>query len=268
MDTWRLIRGDDSAEMNMAIDKAIFRLVADGTSPPTLRLYTWTPPAVSLGYFQRKRVPDPITCQRFGLHTVRRPSGGRAVLHKGDLTYAVIGSVSHGIPNGPHKAYRLIGKGILLGLRSLGVAADLLRNDSEGPMSPICFLRPSSGEIVYEAKKFVGNAQAWSGKTLLQQGSIAIEPQIDYLTDLFRPDRCRTNEFRQALASRITALDEILGRHVSCQEVAEALIFGLSRVLGVKFAKGELTREERTLVHELLLHPELSKMTRGRFSKS
>jgi len=252
MNTWRLIEGNGSAAMNMALDRAILQLAANGESPPTLRLYTWTPSAVSLGYFQRKSGPRPEVCKRLGLDIVRRPSGGRAVLHKGDLTYAVIAGSSDGMPYQTDRAYHLIGKGLLLGLRTLGIRVDSFNGTRDALIPDVCFLRPVAGEIVYHGKKFVGNAQAWSGRTLLQHGSIAIEPQTDYLADLFRPEDCPGDQFRQALSSKVTAINEILGRPVSPALVGEAVRLGMSEALGVKFEKGELTPEEMAVARELI----------------
>jgi len=105
---WRLLTGTSSGTINMAVDLALLKLYARGQSLPALRLYQWNPPAVSLGYFQRRRGPDPIACRRWGLDVVRRPTGGRAVLHRGDLTYAVISGVRDGIPFSADGAYQII----------------------------------------------------------------------------------------------------------------------------------------------------------------
>lgn len=251
MKAWRYVIGEASAAMNMAIDSAIHQLAANGKSPPTLRLYTWTPPAVSLGYFQRKRGPNLEICKRLGIDVVRRPSGGRAVLHKGDLTYALIASVWDGIPYRASQAYGLISKGILMGLRLVGVSADIHEGTYDTTRPEICFLRPASGEIVYRGKKFVGNAQAWSGETLLQHGSIAVEPQIDCLTELFRPIDCPVEKFRNDMTAKITSIQEILGRAVNVVEVRNALILGMGQALGVTFEAGELTGEEVRLAQDL-----------------
>jgi len=268
MKAWRYLVGEASAAMNMAIDRAILQLAANGKSPPTLRLYTWNPPAVSLGYFQRKRGPNPEVCQRLGLDLVRRPSGGRAVLHKGDLTYAVVAGVSDGIPYDANLAYRLISKGLLIGLRSLGVSAEVCEASNGASQPAICFLRPAPGEIVYRGKKFVGNAQAWAGETLLQHGSIAVEPQIDYLTELFRPTDHPIEPFREETAAKITSIHEITGGAVTVTDVRNALILGMGQALGVTFEPGELTCEESTLARELASAPpeQLLHRTRRRIS--
>ncbi|MGC8604571.1 MAG: lipoate--protein ligase family protein [Desulfomonilaceae bacterium] len=266
MKTWRLLIGEASAAMNMAIDQALLKLVAEGESPPTLRLYRWIPPAVSLGFFQRKRGPNPAVCDRLGLDVIRRPSGGRAVLHWGDLTYAIIAGTNDGIPFDADGAYRLISRGLVIGLNWLGVTSDSYDGNHDASLPTICFMRPASGEIVWQGKKFVGNAQAWSGQTLLQHGSIAIEPQIDYLTQLFKPERYPEEHFRLAIASKVTSINEIMGRSVHPDQVAEAIKIGIGEALGVSFEPGRLSPAESDMAEEISLKPaeELTRAVRRR----
>ncbi|MGC8658581.1 MAG: lipoate--protein ligase family protein [Desulfomonilaceae bacterium] len=266
MKTWRLLVGEASGVMNMAIDQALLKLVAEGKSPPTLRLYQWNPPAVSLGYFQRKRGPNLAACERLALDVVRRPSGGRAVLHLGDLTYAIIAGAKNGIPFDADGAYRLISRGLVIGLNALGVTADSYDGNHDASLPTICFMRPASGEIVWQGKKFVGNAQAWSGQTLLQHGSIAIDPQVDHLTELFRPEGYPEDKFRRVIASKVTCINEIMGRSVSPDLVGEAITNGMARELEVTFEPGRLSPAESNLAEEISLKPaeELTRTIRRR----
>ena len=124
MNAWRFLdTGALPGALNMAVDQAILGLHANGKSPPTLRFYQWTPPAVSLGFCQKNHNLDLAACRRLGIEVVRRPSGGRAVLHLGDLTYAVIAGTADGIPSAVTAAYRLICDGLLQGFRRLGIDA-------------------------------------------------------------------------------------------------------------------------------------------------
>ena len=251
MRTWRLLTGISSGTMNMAVDQALLKLHAEGKSPPTLRLYQWNPPAVSLGYFQRRRGPDPIACRRWGLDVVHRPTGGRAVLHLGDLTYAVIGGVPDGIPFSADGAYQLISKGLVIGLRSLGIEADAYMGKSKSSLPTVCFMRPAAGEIVCRGKKFVGSAQTWIGSSVLQHGSLAIESQIDCLAEIFLPDGHSLEMFRLELRRKVTSIGEILGVHVGPHEVGAAIEEGLSEALGASFEPGELSAEEFALAEEI-----------------
>jgi len=126
MNAWRFLdTGALPGALNMAVDQAILGLHANGKSPPTLRFYQWHPPAVSLGYCQKRHNLDLAACRRLGIEVVRRPSGGRAVLHMGDLTYAVIAGTADGMPSAVTAAYRLICDGLLQGFRRLGIDARL-----------------------------------------------------------------------------------------------------------------------------------------------
>lgn len=235
----------------MAVDQALLKLYSEGKCAPTLRLYQWKPPAVSLGYFQRKRGPNLIACRRLGLDVVHRPTGGRAVLHLGDLTYAVIAGVHDGIPSSADAAYQLISKGLVLGLRTLGIEADAYGGKSKSSLPIVCFMRFAAGEIVYKGRKFVGSAQAWIGCSVLQHGSLAIEPQIDYLTEIFCPDTYSLELFRSELCDKITSIREIIGEDIDPHQVGVAIREGLSEALKASFEPGELSSEECKLAEEI-----------------
>ena len=166
-----------SPALNMAIDQAILGLHANGKSPPTVRFYQWRPPAVSLGYFQRRHNLDLDACRSLGIEVVRRPTGGKAVLHLGDLTYAVVAGTADGIPSAVTAAYRLICEALLAGFHSLGIEARMGRETRKSLQTDICFLRCAIGAIVHQGKKLVGSAQTWHASSMLQHGSIILEPQ-------------------------------------------------------------------------------------------
>jgi lipoate-protein ligase A len=228
----------------MAIDQALLRLHERGASPPTLRLYRWSPPAVSLGYFQRRPGLDPAACRRLGLEVVRRPTGGRAVLHLHDLTYAVVAGVGEGMPSSPATAYGVLCEGLLAGLRRLGVEAEMGREAVKPPQPEVCFLRASAADIVHRGRKFIGSAQTWRGNSLLQHGSIVLAPQTEALAAVFGAGVAE-------LEARLTSLSEILGRRVEAPAVGEAIRTGLSHVLRVLFEPGELSAEEWALARRI-----------------
>src|SRR5512139_2190743 len=124
----------------MAIDEALLRLHARGESPPTLRFTQWQPPAVSLGYFQRRHSLDLEACRHLGIDIVRRHTGGRAVLHQHELTYSVIAGARDGIPVSLDAAYRLICQGLLAAFRSLGIDSELGHEKTSAPQDDICFM--------------------------------------------------------------------------------------------------------------------------------
>ena len=127
-DTWRLLI-DQPADgaANMARDEAILSSHAGGAAQPTLRLYRWRPACLSLGRFQRAGAIDRAACARAGVAIVRRPSGGRALLHDADLTYAIVVRADHSLFGDESilATYRQISLALLAGMRRLGVAAEL-----------------------------------------------------------------------------------------------------------------------------------------------
>ena len=147
---WRLLRtGKRSGAENMAIDEAILIAGGEGKVPPTIRFYGWEPPTLSIGYFQRAaREVDLERLRERGVGLVRRPTGGRAVLHDKELTYSVIAPENlPGMPSSVIQSYRLISTGLLEGFRRLGLSAEMVsleepaaRNGS--PDSAACFDSP------------------------------------------------------------------------------------------------------------------------------
>ena len=169
---WRLIKDSyHTGFMNMAIDEAIMIAHREGLVPPTIRFYQWSPPAVSLGYFQDpKKEIDVDSCKNLGIDIVRRPTGGKAVLHDKELTYSFIIRENHPLVNNCIlETYKKISGGIIKGLSHLGVTAELvpLRKKLKSDSSPkreksefhhsdfksICFSVPSQYEVQVEGKK-------------------------------------------------------------------------------------------------------------------
>src|SRR5881398_2718711 len=182
---WRLLL-DPPAEgaWNMAVDEVLLEGVAAGSSPPTLRFYAWTPACLSLGYFQPFSVVNVEGCRGLGIDIVRRPTGGRAILHDRELTYSVaLPAAVLGQDGGVLPSYYRLSLALQDGLRRLGVPATLAPESagSSAAHGPVCFDRPSAHEILLHGRKLVGSAQMRRGGGLLQHGSILIEPRIDKL---------------------------------------------------------------------------------------
>jgi len=250
MTPWRLLdTGDLSASFNMAIDEALLRLHVPGESRPTLRFYRWSPAAVSLGYFQKRHAIDLYACRKLGLEVVRRTTGGGAVLHQNDLTYSVVADSGQGIPSSLDAAYRLLCKGLLAGFRRLGFEAEIGREETASPPSDICFVHAAIADIVYQGRKFVGSAQTWQGASLLQHGSIVLEPQEETWSVIIKTDS--QDALRAQIKSRITSLREILGRGTDLGELKGAIMAGLTEVLHVEFETDELSTQEWALAIEI-----------------
>ncbi len=252
MKTWRFLdTGDLSPAGNMAVDRALLALHANGKSPPTLRLYQWRPPAVSLGYFQKRHDLDLKAFRRLGYEVVRRPTGGKAVLHLDDLTYAVIAGAPEGMPSAVTAAYHLIAQGLLDAFRLLGIEARMGREREDPQSTDICFLRCARGAIVYRKKKLVGSAQTWHASSLLQHGSIIVRPQVEAWLALVQAEGESPAALRARLAARLTSLEEILGRTPQLAELKEAVRQGMAQALGVELQPGELSAAEWTLARDL-----------------
>lgn len=189
--TWRLILDQPApGAWNMAVDEVLLEGVAAGKAPPTLRFYRWKPACLSLGYFQSFAVVDPASCGALGIDVVRRPTGGRAILHDCELTYSMALPASVlGYDRGILPSYHRISRALRAGLAELGVATTVAP-EAAAPTTaehgPICFDRPSAHEILLQGRKLVGSAQVRRSDALLQHGSILIEPQISTMLRCLR----------------------------------------------------------------------------------
>lgn len=251
--TWRLLPLEPGrGAWHMAFDEAMLWAHARGLVPPTLRFYTWEPPAVSVGYFQDPAAGlDLEACRARGLDVVRRPTGGRAVLHHRELTYAVVIRQAW-LPGSVVDTYRALAAGLLEGLRSLGVAAAL-----EGPAapayqaSPACFAVPTWHELVVGGKKVAGSAQVRRDGALLQHGAILLEFDPAAQAAVLRWPPGPTSggcadpaAAADLLARRATGLSAAAGRPLGAAEVARAVAGGFERALGVRLVPGKPHPEE------------------------
>jgi len=255
--TWRFLdTGAADGATNMALDEAIMRAVAAARVPPTLRVYAWQPPCLSIGRFQPlEQQVDVAACRRQGIDVVRRPSGGGAVLHDQELTYSLTApEADPRIAGSVVESYRQISAGLVQGLARLGVAAALAEPAEQrtpfsgrkrGSTSPVCFEAPSDYEVLVGGRKLVGSAQVRQGGVLLQHGSILLDVDVPKLVAVFRWPTGLSPESKVAsLAGRITSLRAVLGREVSFAEVATALQVGFAQALGVHLLPGQVTDEE------------------------
>jgi len=255
---WRLIRSGRCAPAdNMAIDEAILISVGEGASPPTVRFYGWQPAALSIGYFQRAEgAVDLDELKRRGLGFVRRPTGGRAVLHDIELTYCVVVQASHpGMPAGVNDACRALSAGLAAGLGRLGLAARMAgrpggkRADPEAA-SAACFDSPSWYELLADGRKVAGSAQMRHKGVILQHGSVPLELDADLLFAVlqFPAERIR-ERMKAAFSERAAAVNDLLRRRglspVTPAQAEDAFAAGFEEALGVRLVPGDLTEAER-----------------------
>lgn len=236
----------------MAVDEAIFRVYAEGRVPPTLRFYTWDPSAVSCGRFQNVAGEvDLDGLARLGFGVVRRPTGGRAVLHRGDLTYAVVTGARDGLPAGVLPAYLYLSQGLLSGLSLLGIKAELhTPAGKEGARgNPACFASPSWYELTVAGRKVAGSAQRREGGALLQHGSIMVSFAPAELAAVLRPSKPMP-DYAAQLARSAAGLGEF-APGLTIPRLAAAMVKGFMEALPIEFQEGGLTEEEERLAEEL-----------------
>jgi len=259
---WRVIySGHSDGHHNMAVDEAIMESVAANLAPPTLRIYGWSPPAVSLGRFQEvAEQVDVEAIQQRGWDLVRRPTGGRAILHDDEVTYSVCVPQSQ-LPEGDSvlRSYRYLSRGIQRGLELLGVEAELGRKPpatggkgSGHQQSAICFSHSTRADMVAAGRKIVGSAQVRKNGIILQHGSVPITLDIsDHLAVM--PGDGSGNK-PESLQQAAVGVSQMLGRDVTYDELAEALVAGFSQALAVELQAGELSDQEQARAEHLSVH--------------
>jgi lipoate-protein ligase A len=169
----------------MALDWWLLEQHRLGLHPPALRFYTWSPAAISLGYHQHHypEVWRQLTWQNHPVDLVRRPSGGRAVLHQGDLTYAVVTS---GIAGNRTQAYQKICEFLIQGWQSLQVNLEYGEAGRGYIHNPNCFGTATGADLVTsEGIKLIGSAQLRRDQAILQHGSIQLEPDPALFNQVF-----------------------------------------------------------------------------------
>ncbi|MHB8910594.1 MAG: lipoate--protein ligase family protein [Syntrophales bacterium] len=258
MDVWRLLpfRKGDPAE-NMAVDEAVFRGTIRKASPPTLRFYGWRTPAVSIGRFQDVRTEVNVeACRRLGIGIVRRPTGGKAVLHDEELTYAVTaGGDSPLFPPDILETYRIVSSCIARGLAGCGIRAEMEadgRSAADEPLERSCFSLPSRYELLVSGRKICGSAQTRSHGVFLQHGALLMAFDPGRTCAVLLPDRDRERQIDR-LRNAVTSVRE----HATIPSVDEETLSriirdGFTQVLGIRFREGVLTSEEEALRDELM----------------
>jgi lipoate-protein ligase A len=256
--SWRLIHSAPAdGATNMAMDEAILRAVVNGQVPPTLRLYAWDPPCLSLGRSQKVADVDLDALRAAGYDLVRRPTGGKAILHVDELTYSVVVAQDDPrVAGGIVGSYRRLSVGLVRGLERLnvtGLVADQ-RTENRRLDGPVCFEVPSDYEITVDGRKLVGSAQMRSQGVVLQHGALPLWGDITRICSLLvaRPDPAKVQ-------ARATTVAEALGgagvtrveRPVTWAQAAGALAEGFGEALKLNLEPGVLTAEERDWTEEL-----------------
>jgi len=241
----------------MAVDEAILEAVASGASPTTLRLYAWAPPCLSLGYAQSINDADRQRLAARGWHLVRRPTGGRAILHTDELTYSVIGSQDEPRLSGSVlESYQRLSQALLLALHALGIPAQAEPNP-EGAgenrlPAAVCFEVPSNYEITVHGRKIIGSAQARRKGVVLQHGSFPLYGDLRRITQVltFADENTRA-QAAERLKSRATTAQEFLASPPTWEQAAQAFCLAFAQALNLELMPGTLSAEELELARRL-----------------
>lgn len=242
MRQWRLIYDSPTnGSANMARDEAILAAVSAGDSPPTLRFYDWSPPCLSLGYGQKATDADTARLEAAGWQLVRRPTGGRAILHIDELTYSIAVPESHPIAaGGIVESYRRISAALLAGLQALGAQADAQpRAAGHRAAGPVCFEIASHYEITVGGRKLVGSAQVRRKGGVLQHGSIPLTGDVARICDaLAYPDEVTREAAKQTVRARATTLAAALGDNApTWRQAADAIAAAFGAVFAVEMIR-------------------------------
>ncbi|MCK6257669.1 lipoate--protein ligase family protein [Fictibacillus sp. WQ 8-8] len=253
--------GNCDPAYNMALDEALLTWHSEGKIPPVIRFYGWNPATLSIGYFQKAEKEINLEAvEKYGLGFVRRPTGGRGVLHDQELTYSVIVTEEH--PNMPKtvtEAYRVISEGILQGFRNLGLDAyfAIPRTEEEkaglkNPRSAVCFDAPSWYELVVEGRKVAGSAQTRQKGVILQHGSILLDLDEDKLFDLFVYSSERVRErMQKAFKNKAVAMNQLRETPVTQEEAKKAFHAGFEEGLQLDLQPYTLNEEQEKEVEQI-----------------
>jgi lipoyl(octanoyl) transferase len=255
---WRLIRtAPAEGAWNMALDEAILESAGQKKVLPTLRLYAWEPPCLSLGFAQPTSDVDLPALEIRGWQLVRRPTGGRAILHADELTYSVTAPLDEPrVAGGILESYRRLAQGLLYALELLGLPA---RADKEYAVpedtqagGPVCFEVPSNYEITVAGKKLVGSAQARRKDGVLQHGSLPLYGDLTRITQaLVYPDQIARGIAARRLLEH-AANTELLGYNLSWESAAAAFQAAFQETLGLELSEEPLTPAELQRAEQLV----------------
>jgi len=230
----------------MARDVSILEAVSAGGSPPTIRIYGWSPPCLSLGRHQPIEAADVDFCRNHGIDVVRRPTGGRAVLHQHELTYSVVAHLGVGpIPRPLQDAYRTLCSALNQAARRLGVNSELTDGEVNlelpGPRSVVpCFKAPAAGEIVVCGRKLIGSSMRAHNGHILQHGAILLDWDGDLQAGAVGLEDDR------GLRGFVTTFKDELGHIPSRKALEQALAGAFGDELSVALHPALLSPDEET----------------------
>lgn len=261
MTTWRYVPpAEGSGAFHMAADVAVREAIRAGLAGPTLRFYEWTPPCVTLGKFQPADGNVQLeNCARLGFDVVRRPTGGRAILHHHEVTFSIIVAETD-LPEAGGSvmdSYRVLGSALADGLQRLGLPAELVDRkttvrggDPPSMMAagnPACFAAKARCDLMVAGRKIIGCAQQRKDGIILQQNSLPLSVEFPLWDKVFH-----RSDWEAVMRDGMVDLWTAAGRQVVEGDVVAALCAGFAATLGIRLETGVLTAEEERRAWELV----------------
>jgi len=262
---WRLLISPPArGSWNMAVDEAILEAATRGDVPPTLRLFGWQPACLSLGYAQAAADADRVRLTQRGWDLVRRPTGGKAILHTDELTYSVAGPQTEPrLVGSVLESYRRLSAALLKALHLLGIPAqsqaEVLHSESASK-GPVCFEVPSNYEITVGGKKLIGSAQARRREGVLQHGTLPLYGDLTRICAVLAfPGETERSLAADRLVRRATTAEIVLGYPLDWNTAAHAFTTAFEQTLDMALTPAALTPSEleraAQLEHEKYTHP-------------
>lgn len=267
--TWRVIEHPPArGAWNMAVDEAILESVYAQESLPTLRLYAWEPACLSLGLAQPFSEVDTRALALHGWDLVRRPTGGRAILHTDELTYAVIApEMEPRVRGGVLESYLRLSQALLEALKFLGLcpqAEERKNTDKKTKLNPVCFEVPSNYEITVNGLKLIGSAQARRKEGILQHGALPLKGDLARIVTVLNfPDDVERESARERLLAHATTVERELGHAPEWQQASDAFQTAFESTLNLTLQPDILSPKEILRAEELMTekyaHPSWTK---------
>ncbi|UMZ74298.1 lipoate--protein ligase family protein [Natranaerofaba carboxydovora] len=252
---WRLLLdGPLRGSENMARDEALLKSYYFGKKQPVFRIYDWKPDCISLGYFQKATSEINLDgANKLNVDIVRRPTGGRGVLHANEITYCLVMEEKFfGISKSVIESYKFLIQGIKKGLEALGLNPEIKtiskkEEKKQGKLnfSSACFDSSSWYELLLDNRKVVGSAQTRRKGVILQHGSIKLhyKPELDVEVFNFKPSLSKTKIINTLNKRAIGIMD--INPSLNKSECKKAIIKGFEEAFNIEFIEDEYTELEK-----------------------
>lgn len=237
--------GKNPGQFNMDFDLQLVDKVKSGKFS-FLRFYQWQPYAISLGYHQKIESVNLDLCSKDGIDVVRRPTGGRAILHSEELTYSI---VVNDFSFSPQEFYYKVNLALLEGLHLFNKRLKTIELEKtqvdfnsfyKSSRSITCFSSSAKNEIKFQNKKLVGSAQRVIDNVILQHGSILIGDYHKKIVDYLNLSNEEKKLLKKDLDDKTIALNDILKDKLDLNNLKLCLLRGFENIFEVRFNESEV----------------------------